>query len=92
MGVDFADRRIFNRKHTGGRLRWSTNETLNARDGFLRDCSRTGMALVVDRRDAPMPGDRIRIVGEDGKNRQYVVRVKPIDRDRVLVACRTDTR
>jgi len=92
MGVDFADRRSFNRKHTGGRLRWATNETLNARDGFLRDCSRTGMALVVDRRDAPMPGDRIRIVGEDGKNRQYVVRVKPIDRDRVLVACRTDTR
>ncbi len=92
MGVNFANRRIMNRKQSGGRLRWSIDNGLSARDGFLRDCSITGMALVVDRQDAPFPGDRIRIVGDEVKRKQYVVRVKPIDRDRVLVACRTDGR
>lgn len=93
MAANSADRRLLLRRKTGGRLRWSIDDGLSARDGWLRDCSRTGMALVVDRSEAPMPGDRIRIIGDDnGHSRQYVVHVRPFDRKTVIVACRSDGR
>lgn len=83
-----TNRRIMERHRTRGLIRWTSAGTSRAIDGWLCDCSVTGVAFTSALNDAPAPGDQIRILGGDSNGQLLsVVRVRPLRGDAVMVAC-----
>jgi hypothetical protein len=83
-----SNRRIMERHQTRGLIRWTGSETGRANDGWLCDCSVSGLAFTTSFDDAPSPGDRIRILGGDSQGQMLnVIRVRPLRGDTVMIAC-----
>lgn len=82
------NRRVMERHATGGLIRWTGAEMARANDGWLCDCSVSGISFTTSFEEAPAPGDRIRILGGDSQGQLLdVVRVRPLRGDSVMIAC-----